>query len=372
MEEVTTESRRIRAIATAEHLSHRVEIVQLLDRLPDQILILNKDRRIVFCNESLLAFLGEDDVTNVWGRLPGEILGCVHSGEEGGCGTTDHCMVCGALQSILKAQKGGFAEEDCHILTHHGSPLELKVVGTPYKFEGEHLVFLTISDVSGENRRRLLERIFFHDLVNTASSIQGVSLLLDEASDSEIPEYKQLLHDLCDDMIHDLRTQQILRAAENRELRVREEPIRLQAFLDELQNRFGRQEAFKGKSVNVVSPERDHVVRSDLRLLRRVVENMLRNALEASAEDEIVRMEFHYNADNGNRPVRISVNNARVMPRHVQLQIFNRSFSTKGSGRGIGTYSMKLLGESYLKGEVGFRCEEAFGTTFFIDLPERL
>jgi sensor histidine kinase regulating citrate/malate metabolism len=83
-------------------------------------------------------------------------------------------------------------------------------------------------------------------------------------------------------------------------------------------------------------------------------------------------MEFHYNSENGNRPVRISVNNSRVMPRHVQLQIFNRSFSTKGAGRGIGTYSMKLLGESYLKGRVGFRCEEAFGTTFFIDLPERL
>ncbi|NBD38590.1 MAG: histidine kinase [Verrucomicrobia bacterium] len=372
MEEKLTESRRLRAIATAEHLSQKVEVVQLLDRLPDQILILNRDRRVVFCNEALLAYLGKEEVANVWGCLPGEILGCVHSGEEGGCGTTDHCMVCGALKSILKARKGGFAEEDCHILTKQGSPLELKVVGTPYNFEGEHLVFLTISDVSGENRRRLLERIFFHDLVNTASSIQGVSLLLDDASESEIPEYKQLLHDLCDDMIHDLRTQQILRAAETRELRVREEPIRLQAFLEELQSRFGRQEAFKGKSLKVVSIGRDFEVLSDLRLLRRVVENMIRNALEDSRDGEVVRMEFHYNADNGALPVRISINNARVMPRHVQLQIFNRSFSTKGSGRGIGTYSMKLLGESYLKGRVGFRCDPAFGTTFFIDLPERL
>lgn len=38
------------------------------------------------------------------------------------------------------------------------------------------------------------------------------------------------------------------------------------------------------------------------------------------------------------------------MPRTSQLQIFQRSFSTKGKGRGLGTYSIKLLTERYLKG----------------------
>lgn len=38
------------------------------------------------------------------------------------------------------------------------------------------------------------------------------------------------------------------------------------------------------------------------------------------------------------------------LPLLVQLQIFNRSFSTKGKGRGTGTYSMKLLTKRYLKG----------------------
>ena len=39
-----------------------------------------------------------------------------------------------------------------------------------------------------------------------------------------------------------------------------------------------------------------------------------------------------------------------TVPEDVKLQIFQRSFSTKGPGRGLGTYSMKLLTERYLKG----------------------
>ena len=42
-----------------------------------------------------------------------------------------------------------------------------------------------------------------------------------------------------------------------------------------------------------------------------------------------------------------SVHNAAVMPPEVQMQVFQRSFSTKSeAGRGIGTHSMKLLARS--------------------------
>jgi hypothetical protein len=58
------------------------------------------------------------------------------------------------------------------------------------------------------------------------------------------------------------------------------------------------------------------------------------------------------------------------MPREVQLQIFQRSFSTKADrGRGIGTYSVKLFVERYLKGTVGFVSAEPGGTTFSVTLP---
>ena len=66
----------------------------------------------------------------------------------------------------------------------------------------------------------------------------------------------------------------------------------------------------------------------------------------------------------------ISVHNDGVIPREVQLQIFQRSFSTKGGeGRGVGTYSVRLFTENYLRGRVGFHSIEGSGTTFGLTLP---
>ena len=67
--------------------------------------------------------------------------------------------------------------------------------------------------------------------------------------------------------------------------------------------------------------------------------------------------------------IRIQVHNPEFIEPEIQLQIFQRSFSTKGKGRGIGTYSMKLFGERYLKGKVWFSSSEEEGTTFFVSIP---
>ncbi|MEZ4831367.1 MAG: ATP-binding protein [Caldilineaceae bacterium] len=63
------------------------------------------------------------------------------------------------------------------------------------------------------------------------------------------------------------------------------------------------------------------------------------------------------------------MHNQSVIPYVVQLQLFKRSFSTKGNGRGLGTYSMRLLTERYLKGHISFTSTQDDGTTFFVWLP---
>jgi hypothetical protein len=54
------------------------------------------------------------------------------------------------------------------------------------------------------------------------------------------------------------------------------------------------------------------------------------------------------------------------MAEDVKRQLFQRSFSTKqGNGRGIGTYSVKLLTERYLRGTVDFVSPAPEGGTVF-------
>jgi sensor histidine kinase regulating citrate/malate metabolism len=92
---------------------------------------------------------------------------------------------------------------------------------------------------------------------------------------------------------------------------------------------------------------------------------MVKNALEASAEGETVAM--------GVRPidseVEFWVHNSGSIPRNQQLQVFQRSFSTKDRNRGLGTYSMKLLAENYLSGRVAFESTPEEGTTFRLRIP---
>ncbi len=90
---------------------------------------------------------------------------------------------------------------------------------------------------------------------------------------------------------------------------------------------------------------------ADRQLLQRVLGNILKNALEATSPGGTVTLACLETFD----AMFFLANNSEVIPQEVQLQIFQRSFSTKGEAdRGIGTYSMKLFGERYLGGMVDF------------------
>jgi len=113
----------------------------------------------------------------------------------------------------------------------------------------------------------------------------------------------------------------------------------------------------------------DGTIQTDRRLLRRVLSNMLKNGLEATAPGQTVALNC---TERGDSAV-FTVHNREVMPADVQLQIFQRSFSTKGeAGRGIGTYSIKLLGQQYLGGKVEFTSREPEGTAFVLTVPKKM
>ena len=135
----------------------------------------------------------------------------------------------------------------------------------------------------------------------------------------------------------------------------------LQSNVDQILNHYvalNRQIKILPKSVNIE-------FRTDLVLLNRILTNMLKNALEATPEKEKVLI----GCESRDGKIVFWVHNDRVMPEEVKLQVFQRSFSTKGSNRGLGTYSIKLLGEKYLKGSVYFKSEADFGTRFYLELP---
>ena len=92
-------------------------------------------------------------------------------------------------------------------------------------------------------------------------------------------------------------------------------------------------------------------------LLRRVLGNLVKNALEASPDGETVTVAF---VDR--KTPTFVVHNESVTTEAVRLQVFQRSFSTKGGiGRGVGTYGARLIAERYLGGRLTFSSKHGRG-----------
>lgn len=121
-----------------------------------------------------------------------------------------------------------------------------------------------------------------------------------------------------------------------------------------------------GKDINVCAADSSANIyfESDRMLLRRVLINLLKNALEASNPGGKVDI----GVESLSEMLRFWVKNDTIIPENVKTQIFQRSFSTKGQDRGIGTYSIKLLTENYLKGKVSFVSNESERTVFSVVL----
>lgn len=345
------------------------DLQQIFDVLPDVTIILNRHRQVVFGNRALLELLGLQEIRRILGTRLGEILLCTHAGEnKAGCGTSESCSTCGAAWTILNSLEGNKVSHECRITVkrgeHHES-LDFLVSGTPLRLEGEDFTIISLADVSDEKRRKALERIFFHDIINTADSLRAIVELLGYVD--EPAKIKELLRDLGDVtniLIEEILEQRDLASAENNELTVRKVPVQSEELLKELVNQFKNHQVSRGRFQRIDDRTENVLFVSDPVLLKRVLGNMLKNALEATKPGDTITL----GAVRKDRQVHFWVHNPSPMPRQVQLQVFKRSFSTKGKGRGLGTYSMKLLTERYLKGTIWFTVEDE-GTTFLADYP---
>lgn len=78
--------------------------------------------------------------------------------------------------------------------------------------------FLLARLKAAEERRRIFERIFFHDILNVIGAIRGYAELLQKG---EIPEKREIIHIIhsgANQVIEQIELQKMVASAENREL----------------------------------------------------------------------------------------------------------------------------------------------------------
>ncbi len=339
--------------------------------MPEVAMVLNNERQIVYSNEGLLSILPYKEKDDIIGLRPGEAIDCIHSRENmGGCGTTESCRYCGAVNAILESKKlDKKVEKECRIVSFiedQEVSFDLKVTATPVLIKDKAFTMVFMKDISSEKRKMALERIFFHDILNTAGGIQGFTGFLKEMDElSSMKEYVKVVDQLSHDLIDEIQSQRALMLAENEDLKLDIKELDALSIIEDAKNTVSFHVVAEGRNIVISNPDSTISLKTDEILIKRVLINLLKNALEASEENGEVLTGFKVDASN----ITFYVHNDQFMTKEVQMQVFKRSFSTKGRDRGLGTYSIKLLTEKYLKGKVWFETEENKGTTFYVKLP---
>jgi len=345
----------------------------VLSAVPELVAVLNRERQLVYANEALQHFFNADSSFPLCGGRPGELLHCIHAAEmEHGCGTSASCRDCGAVQAILEAQESNVsATRECTIVAREQDrelTYNFRITTTPFVIGDETFVLFSLSDIGEQKRKGALERIFFHDILNTASSLKVYIDLIRRSWNSEAPlRFVEDLEAITDSLVEEIQSQKMLVSAENGTLEVQKNLISSGELIDHVAKLFVHDEISEGIDIQIAPFSENLTFISDEAILRRVLVNAVKNALEAAEAGSTVTMGF----GGSSSAVKFFVHNPGTIDESVQSNIFKRYYSTKGENRGLGTYSMKLLAEEYLGGDVAFVSTPDRGTTFTFVIPNR-
>jgi hypothetical protein len=340
---------------------------ELLNAALNYVFIINRQRQIVFASHNCKDLFPGHPLDELLGLRPGEALACEHAtSAQKGCGTTAFCRECGAAKAIIASLMGHKSVEECRltrIINCQPASIDLLVCAIPFVYQGESFSILSLADISHEKRRFVLEQVLFRDHLITAEGLGSF------AKPTDSPNRKGLEHSLVQQglrhLLEEIQAQRDLDLAEKNLLSTHPEPTESLALLKAETQSFKQHPAAAKRRLKIDPQAASLVFKSDSTLLRRMLGHLIKNALEAIPEGQTVTL----SCQRENQQLRFCVHNPGILAPAAQLQVFQRSYTTKGSGHGLGTYSVKLLAEKYLRGKTGFISTPEQGTTFWFSVP---
>jgi PAS domain S-box-containing protein len=238
---------------------------------------------------------------------------------------------------------------------------DIRVCARPLTITGNELTMFSIIDTSQENRTRLLERAFLHDLVNATGSIQMlIDLLTGGTSRQERAEYIQLLQVSITRLLSEIYHEKMMLDSTGFT------PFNVHEILTALaeyyrNHQFGRNYRIEIDESTVESA----ALLGDQTLLVRVLDNMLRNAIEATSRGGGT---VTLGCRQIGGELEFWVHNPNTISENVRAKIFHPSTSLDVRDRDVENHETKLLSE-LCGGTVTVSSDQQFGTTYSVRYP---
>lgn len=125
----------------------------------------------------------------------------------------------------------------------------------------------------------------------------------------------------------------------------------------------------EGQKLNLILTEQNYLIKSDFKILKNVLYNLISNAIKYSSENSEIKLK----AEIENANLHLSVQDFGIgIPEQDQNELFGRFYrasnATNIKGTGLGLNIVKKYIDS-LNGEISFKSELNVGTTFEISIP---
>ncbi len=346
-----------------------IQYTSILDAINTAVFVIDKDMNIVYINRYISDnLLSEEKRSNDYRLRPAEIFGCKNGFDNGVCichqsRSCEDCNLRRYLNMILGSQASSTQEV---IMTDVNN--KMKVLELSYtKFDYEGVCYYTVFsiDKTAAYKKRQLESVFFHDLINLAGGLTGYLDILDEMDAEEYAQHMPNIKSLANQILEDVICQSQISRTEQDRLEPEICEVEMSEFISTLRTSIIYQPCAKNREFIVNMSEEDIIFYSDERILSRVLLNLLKNAAENSDKDDKYTLDITKNNDS----ITFKVHNNKVIPKETQNHMFSFGNSNKGNGHGVGAYSVRLLTENILKGSAWFTSTEESGTDFFISIP---
>lgn len=119
--------------------------------------------------------------------------------------------------------------------------------------------------------------------------------------------------------------------------------------------------------INMIEPIDDLFVFADKNHLVRVLNNLLKNAIQAIPDDRRGKIDIELKRQDNDALIRISDNGTGI-PEHMKDKVFTPNFTTKSSGTGLGLAIAANMLDSF-NGRIYFETQVGKGTDFFVTIP---
>lgn len=343
---------------TKDELYSIVRNKKVMDDAGTTFIVLDENLRVQYVN-----YTAVDKELKIY---PGDLLNCANAcAAENGCGTHENCKLCklrNMVQTSLFTKKK--METDADFLVGDNKDYSVHAISTPFTYDGKVGTIVLLVDKTDQHREFLMERVFFHDLLNLSGALNGMLDCMQYEDDPK--EMMHIVRGISSQLLEEIGAQRDLIYAKNGLLKPHTSRFRACEVIDFVsESLVPVSKDMWDVTLTIDSSLTDEMIDSDKALVNRVIHNMVKNACEANHGTTVV-----VKAHATDKKVVFSVHNDLVMASDIKSKVFIYGNSTKGSGRGLGTYSMKLIGENFLHGHVWFRSEEGFGTEFYFELDK--